>query len=49
MAAAYEFFRPARVRITGLSMYLFQIRIVRSSGRGQVPGASATSPTVLVG
>src|SRR5258708_3873496 len=49
MAAAYEFFRPANEPMAGLSKYLFEIRTARSSGRGQVPGASATSPTILVG
>jgi hypothetical protein len=30
-----------------LSKYLFEIRTARSSGRGQVPGASAISLTLL--
>ena len=46
IAAAYQFFRPASVRMTGLSKYLFEVRTARSSGRGQVPGASATSLTI---
>ncbi len=44
--AAAEFVRPARVPMSGLSRYLFDMRTARSSGAGQVPGASATPPTV---
>src|ERR1700736_3979207 len=46
IAAAYQFFRPASVPMTGLRKYLVEIRTARSSGRGQVPGASATSLTI---
>jgi hypothetical protein len=34
------------VLMSGLSMYLFEIRTAVSSGRGQVPGASAILPTI---
>ena len=35
-----------RVRMSGLSKYLFETRTAASSGRGQVPGANATLLTI---
>jgi hypothetical protein len=46
MAAAYQYFRPASVLMSGLSKYLFEVRIAASSGRGQVAGAIAILLTI---